>query len=137
VRTWLVDIINKLFDEIDNKHMSKNKEIIDKVMEYVSTNVRNEELSLKSVSDALYISSNHLSRLFKEYTGITFVEFLSNCKIEEGKKLLLTTNLKVEEISSLVGYSTSQYFISRFKLKYGVTPKDFRIKNGISCNLEV
>ncbi|MEG1381226.1 MAG: helix-turn-helix transcriptional regulator, partial [Ruthenibacterium sp.] len=66
------------------------------------------------------------SKIFKSETGITFIDYVIDKKLELSRKLLLTTDKKVEDISTEAGYSTSQYFISRFKRTYGFTPKEYR-----------
>ena len=80
------------------------------------------------MAKALYISPSHLSRIFRTETGVTFIDYVTSLKLDYCKDLLLNTSLKIDEISSMMGYSTSQYFISRFKIKYGYTPKEYRCK---------
>jgi AraC-like DNA-binding protein len=58
---------------------------------------------------------------------MNFIDFVINQKLEYAMKKLLTTDLTVDSISKLVGYSNTQYFISKFKSKYGKTPNRFRL----------
>lgn len=127
-REWIEGLINYTFDYMDNIHSEINKEMVQKAVEYIKRDISNKQLSLKSVAKALYISPSHLSRIFKTETGVTFVDYVTGLKLDYCRDLLLNTSLKIDEISSMMGYSTSQYFISRFKIKYGYTPKEYRCK---------
>lgn len=127
------ELLNHVFNYISNiyerKQNSKNHEIINKTKEYIRMNITNNCISLDSASESLGISAAHLSRLFKEAANENFVEFVMNEKLEYAKKQLISTDLPVNSIAQLIGYSNTQYFISKFKNRYGTTPNKFRIDN--------
>lgn len=85
-----------------------------------------EELSLESVADTFHLSANYLSCLFKEQARLGFREFIINCRIEHAKRLLLTTDLKVYEISARVGYADTTSFVKLFKREVGISPARYR-----------
>lgn len=68
----------------------------------------------------------YLSKLFREETGETFVNHISEKRMQMGKKLLLETEFSVKEIASKIGYNDQNYFSKLFKAKFGVSPTDFR-----------
>ena len=130
--TWICNVIEQIFTYSDDRQNIRNKEIIVKVKEYIQSNVLNRDISLNSVADSFYLSPNYLSKIFKEETNIYFSDYLIETKLEMSKELLLSGKLSIEEISSVVGYSSSQYFIRKFKSRYGKTPKQYQIEKVIT-----
>lgn len=85
-----------------------------------------KDLSLNSVSEQLNLNPSYVSRLFKQYTGTSFTEYLTGIRIERSKELLRTTELQVNEVGSRVGFHNAYYFIKVFKENAGVTPGEFK-----------
>ena len=85
-----------------------------------------QEISLNSTAEAFHISSFHLSKIFKEEIGINYIDFVINCKMDKAKNLLVSTNLSINRITSLIGYSHSTYFTRKFKELTGKTPNVYR-----------
>lgn len=81
---------------------------------------------LKEAADLVYLSPSHFSRLFKEETGVTFVEFLTDYRLEKSKLLLKITSMPIETIANLTGFASAAYFATSFKRKEGQTPKEYR-----------
>lgn len=84
------------------------------------------DLSLPSVCDELSLSVSRFSTLFKDGTGMTFVEFLTAYRVEKARELLLSTDLKAYEIAARVGYPDARYFSHVFKKATGMTSSEFR-----------
>ena len=91
-------------------------------IEYLHKNYGNSELTLKDVCEHLGISTSHFSSLFKEETGMTFLKYLNNIRMEKAKQLLRETDLKNYEIAERVGFRDPHYFSIAFKKKTGKTP---------------
>ncbi|MEG2435716.1 MAG: AraC family transcriptional regulator [Ruthenibacterium sp.] len=123
---WAGNLLQKINDELSSLHSDVNRDIVQKAKDCIEKNIKESRLSLQMISGELYVSPSHLSKIFKSETGITFIDYVIDKKLELSRKLLLTTDKKVEDISTEAGYSTSQYFISRFKRTYGFTPKEYR-----------
>ncbi len=85
-----------------------------------------EDISVKNITESLYISKAYLSELFKEATGITLSEYISMVKIERAKYLLLTSSMKAYEIADALGYNDHEYFSKVFKKFTGLSPTVFR-----------
>lgn len=81
--------------------------------------------SLEELSKTVGLNIKKLKQGFKEVYGAPVFTFLLNYKLEFAKKLLLENQFNVSEIGAKIGYSTSSHFISAFKSKYGITPKQF------------
>lgn len=124
---WVNVIIEKAYTGIDQIHKSKNSMSIETVKTYISLHI-GEEISLDKMGSLIDISPRYLSKLFKEETGIKFSDYVTSCRIKAAEKQLLSTDLKIEEISSNVGYFSTSHFIRKFKQHNGVTPSQYRSK---------
>lgn len=101
--------------------------LILRAIEYIEQNYRGK-LSLKDAANALYISPNYLSELFKKTTGQNFSDYLNDVRMERSRIYLADISRKIGDISELVGFSDARYFSSAFRKKYGMTPLDYRNK---------
>ena len=92
---------------------------------YIKENY-DKNLNMAVVSN--YISMNYslFSYSFKQYTGNNFVNYLKNLRMEEAKKLLAKTDMRVVEISQKVGYDNEKHFMTTFKSSCGVSPSEYR-----------
>ena len=86
-----------------------------------------DPLSLETVARQVGLSPVYFSAVFKKETGIGFTDYLNQCRIEQAKKLLEETGLKVLAVSESVGFSGARYFSRVFKNTVGVRPSEYRI----------
>ncbi|MFC0273254.1 helix-turn-helix domain-containing protein [Metabacillus herbersteinensis] len=94
-------------------------------IKYIQLN-SHEPLTLKELSNLVYLSPSHFSRMFKEEMGLNFVEYLIKFRIEKAKRLLKMTLLPMEVVSSNCGFSSAAHFSTTFKKIEGVTPSVYR-----------
>ena len=99
--------------------------IIKKVCTYVDDNL-SHDISLETAAEFAGVSSFYLSKLFKEEKGETFINFISDKRLEKSRQLLEQTELSIKEITAEVGYNDQNYFSRIFKNKYGLSPKEYR-----------
>jgi len=85
-----------------------------------------QELSLKDLAAASYLSPFHFARLFKKLTGTTPHAYLAGLRTTTAQKLLAETDLSITEISVRVGYSSPSHFTKGFRQATGLTPRAFR-----------
>src|SRR5690606_25567647 len=69
-----------------------------------------EDISLQEVADCVYISRNYFSEQFKRRTGLNFIDFVIQLRLQYAKKLLRTTTLKVYEVATQSGFNSSRHF---------------------------
>lgn len=105
---------------------SLNCEIRDKIVDYIAENFRNPDFSLAMLAAYMNISYHHLSHIFTDYMGETFLSYLTNYRLEHAKELLLQSKEKIDTIAKLSGFSSSNTFIKIFKKNYGMTPGQYR-----------
>lgn len=86
----------------------------------------NEPISLNNAADQLSITPQYLSKIFMQETSHTFVDYLTQVRIEKAKNMLTGTNLQINVISSNVGYTDPKYFCTIFKKQTGLTPNQYR-----------
>ena len=106
----------------------KNMQLMlqNEIVKYVDQTYTNPGISLQNVADHFGISIYVLSRMFKEYTGVGFREYITQKRLELSCEILLKTNAKIAAISQDCGFESSTYFASLFKSKYGKTPSEYR-----------
>jgi two-component system, response regulator YesN len=97
---------------------------------YVAKHYYESDLSLERVSSELELSSGYLSRLMKQETGLSFVDFLTRYRVQKAAKLMVDPAAKVFEVAELVGYRDQHYFSRAFKRVLGVPPVEYR-KGGL------
>lgn len=142
----LKDIIIKGMDYLqnnfkDNIDITKDNEekyspIVVLIKSYIDNNYMQEELSLQEVADEFDISSSYLGKLMRSELGKTFIEYLTEVRIEKAKKMLEEENIgiKIHEVAQLVGYSSQHYFSRVFKKEVGVTPFEYKQNIKIDTN---
>ena len=108
-----------------NVKKAEENPIIKKVCDFVDKNL-SQEITLEQAADMAGVSSFYLSKLFKEEKGETFINFVSDKRLEKSRQLLAETELSIKEITAEVGYNDQNYFSRIFKTRYGLSPKEYR-----------
>ncbi|MBS4212328.1 MULTISPECIES: response regulator transcription factor [Neobacillus] len=98
---------------------------VEKVIQYVKSKVPGE-VTLSEAANYVHLNPSYLSKLFKDKTEQNFVDFVLEIRMNEAKKLLERTSLRISEIADRLGYSDITYFSNLFKRKTGVTPSEYR-----------
>ncbi len=126
--------IERLFEHALNcrNEVSRKKsgDIIDKTKRYIEDNFMNEDLSLNAAASYVNISPSHLSAVFSQEMGVTFVKYLTDYRMNKAKELLKCSNKRSNEISMEIGYKDPHYFSYLFKKTQGCTPMQYRGTKG-------
>jgi two-component system response regulator YesN len=110
---------------INNSKQGNPQYIVCEVRNYVKQNYC-KDIKLKEVARHFYMNSVYLGQLFKKLSGMQFNDYLNAVRIEEAKKLLQRTDMKVVEIASAVGFNDPKYFLSKFKSITNQPPSAFK-----------
>ena len=123
----LVTIFRKLtsYDNHDNG-MRYKKNIINEVIRYINENFDSPDLTLENMAARAFLSKNYFGKLFREYTNQKFSSYVQNKRISAACELLTTSERKVTDIISSVGYHDVKYFNAIFKQTTGKTPSEYR-----------
>lgn len=85
-----------------------------------------ENLSLREMSRKYFINNAYLGQMFKKKYGVSFKDYLTDYRIKEAARLLLSTDKKIISIAEEVGYRDSDYFVQKFIERMGCTPSSYR-----------
>ncbi len=95
------------------------KKEMQQALRFIEENLGNPELSLGMVADKIGVSKNYFSRIFKETMNEKFVSYVTRLRMEQARNLYLNSDLKIYEISEMVGYSDWHYLYNLYKKTYG------------------
>lgn len=124
LHNMLLSKIEQFFNSLLNK--SKDNATIYAIKEFIGNHYGNETLSVKDISESVYLSSSYVCTLFKNETGKTLNQYLTEYRVEKAKNLLKDSRHKITDISSKVGYSDGNYFGKTFKKLVGLSPSEYR-----------
>lgn len=100
-------------------------QLIEDIQQFITENYT-QELNLTTIASNFYISTSYLSRLFKQVTTLSIVEYINSVRVMAAKNLLENTTTKVSEVALLSGFSTSVHFTRIFKNGTGLSPQQYR-----------
>ncbi len=111
-------LVEKIHDE---------DEIIRQVIEYISREYQSG--TLKELAEKLYLNPSYLSQLIKLKTGENFVDLLFEMRMKRACDFLRDPDVKIYNISEMVGYTNPNNFTRAFKTRFGQSPKEYRISH--------
>ena len=115
-----------LFQRQSPKHQDRQEErTITLITRYLQEHLA-EEISLSILAEEFHLSAQYISQLFKSEIGVGFLAYLTNIRMEQAKKLLLSTSLSIAEVSEQSGYSDYRVVTKVFKKAEGITPSQYR-----------
>lgn len=94
-------------------------------VEYIKLHYQ-DKIQLQQVADHLQLNPAYLGQRFKKQLGVAFNDYLHSVRIEEAKRLLRRTELKIADIAARVGYSDTDQFVAKFKAKTGMPPSAYK-----------
>ncbi|MCR5099734.1 MAG: response regulator [Butyrivibrio sp.] len=122
----LVEILKKIKELIGNGRNMGLISFAGKAQKYVRDNYSDENITIDKVCSQLGVSAAYFSTVFKKETGKTFVNYLTDYRMEKAARLLKETDEKTYMIASKVGFSDPNYFSYVFKRQFGVSPSKYR-----------
>ncbi len=129
LETYIVNVMVALAKEIDETvdplELKEQHKVIDKAKAYIAAHL-SEKITLKMISENVYLSETYFSFLFKKITGVTYIDYIQKLRMQEAKKLLVNTTYKVYKVAELIGYNDYKYFSVQFKKYAALTPKEYR-----------
>lgn len=102
------------------------KSVYYRIKEYIDDHYT-EALSIEDIASRFYFTSEHIIRVFKKEAGLTPYQYIKKLRLAHARKLLLLSNLSVNEIAKEIGYSSVSTFCAQFRETFGMTPAVFRL----------
>ncbi len=122
----ILNLILRLLAQKDEENFKTNEFYLC-ARKFIDENFQKIE-SIEDICKSVYISRYYLTHLFKEYSGISPVQYIISKRMEKAKQLLCDTSLSVHEIAELTGYTEETSFLRTFKKTENMTPSEFRKK---------
>lgn len=119
-------IISQAIALRDQNSGNKNRSILKTAVDFIDSHYTEEDMSLNKAANAANVSANHFSALFSQNMGQTFIEYLTNLRMNKAKEYLRCTSMRSSEIAGEIGYKDAHYFSYLFKKTQGMTPSDYR-----------
>ena len=117
------------FTNISKLLQSKNiyavNDSVEKVQIYIKNNYQ-KNLTQDFIASLFYLNRSYLSTAFRKKTGVKFIDYLNDVRIEAAEALLEKSDKKMSYIASAVGYDNVKYFFRIFKKRVGLTPEEYR-----------
>lgn len=85
-----------------------------------------EEISLQTIADLAHVNAAYLSSVFKKTTGINYLTYLTEVRMEKAKELLCQLDMNLSQIANAVGYTSTRYFSKTFENEVGMKPSEYR-----------
>lgn len=123
---YIEELLGAAIDIRNRLARNRYGDVMEAAISYIEDNYADAELSLNMLASHVKFSPNHLSMIFSQQTGQTFIHFLTEYRMSKAKELLRCSSKKSSEIAFDVGYKDPHYFSYLFKKTQGVTPTQYR-----------
>ncbi len=131
IADWLKSLLRAATETVERRRDDLSRIKAREAEDYIRANYGRPGLSLSDVCRATGTSTSYFCTLFKRHTDKTFIEYLTEVRIEKAKELFKTSSLRGYEIADSVGYSDSHYFSLIFKKITGESPSIYREKYAV------
>lgn len=119
-------LVTHLNEHQINPKMVKYHSVIQKALTFIHHHFTDPDISLNTVANEVALSPAHFSTIFSQAMDITFIEYLTNARLNHAKKLLKETDDRLGTIAFAIGYNDPNYFSYLFKKKVSISPKEYR-----------
>lgn len=127
--TLVSEKLKKLLNSEFNSSISMQSDDNDwtKIQKYIANNYT-KKLSVNKICYEMLIYRSKFYKLIKTNTGKTFVEYLTNIRLDKARVMLISSSKRIEDIAAEVGIPDVYYFNKVFKAHFGISPKAYRIE---------
>ena len=125
LKSVLLVFFRDLTEHFSQRYTHKNCKLVQKMKEIISQSYMNN-ITVSRLAEEVYLSPNYISLIFKKETGEGISEYITKVRMEAAKELLKSQDLKILEISEMVGFENATYFSTVFKKMIGMHPQKYR-----------
>ena len=128
IKKYVVRLLNEAIELRDAESGRRYSDLIAAAKKEIENHYMTEEISLNTVAISVGMSPSYFSSIFSKEAGKTFVEYLTEVRIEKAKEFLMCSSMKTSKIGYEVGYKDPHYFSYIFKKVQGCSPKEYRAR---------
>ncbi|WP_020619004.1 response regulator transcription factor [Paenibacillus daejeonensis] len=125
MKTHMQHTLSMMMDELEASPVDRHIEIVNEVCDIIQKNY-GDIISIDRLAELIFLSPNYLRTIFKEVTGKTLNEYVTQIRMDQACRMLKETNIRVQEIAKRVGYESPSYFGAVFFKRTGLTPNSYR-----------
>lgn len=125
LKTWAFGLLDRFSRENLHEIRDTRSQIVARIQEYIHAHLA-DDVTLQALADHVHLHPAYLSKIYKLETKEGLKDYLFRVRMEKAKHLLLSSDLKIYEITEQVGYLNTAYFIKVFKKHFGKTPQEYR-----------
>lgn len=128
IKNYIRMLLKKIIGVRDTISGRRYSDIIEIAKDQIRKTYMSDEISLNTIAAEVGMSPSYFSSIFSKEMGKTFVEYLTDIRMDRAKELLMCSSMKTSEIGYEVGYKDPHYFSYIFKKTQNCTPKEFRAR---------
>lgn len=128
IKNYIRMLLKKIIGVRDTISGRRYSDIIEIAKDQIRKTYMSDEISLNTIAAEVGMSPSYFSSIFSKEMGKTFVEYLTEIRMDRAKELLMCSSMKTLEIGYEVGYKDPHYFSYIFKKTQNCTPKEFRAR---------
>lgn len=124
IRAWTLNSVMEIMTLVQAR--IQRHDAVQEAITYIHEHFQRSDISLQEVAEAVNLSQSYLSSQFKVRTGVNYMRYLTQVRLEEAQKLLRTTDLSIAQVAETVGYPNVTNFYRHFQRQTSMTPAMFR-----------
>jgi len=128
-RQYIHRVMSQTIELRDCESKKQQRDLLTQAIRFIDGHFAEESISLEKVARKVNVSPNYFSAIFSQEVGQTFIEYLTNKRIDEAKRMLRQADKRSSEVAVAVGYKDPHYFSFVFKKVTGLTPNEYRREN--------
>ncbi len=125
LQQWSVKLFETALNFSDEGRNTRSKKLVESVREYILENYHDSSLSVERIAQGIYINSSYLRKIFKKELNMSVNDYIVNLRLQKSKELIGNGNIKLSDISEMIGYNDAGYFSKSFKKKFGFSPSEY------------
>lgn len=130
----IMDVNSAMVDDFLHRvhHCRARSDISPQIMKccnYIQLHLR-EKMQMKTLAQYVNYSETHLAKKFKAEVGVPIKQYILKCRMEQAKRLIVYTNMSIQDICEEVGFASPSYFGELFRQETGMTPMEYRCSGG-------
>ncbi|HJA67975.1 hypothetical protein B5F07_15850 [Lachnoclostridium sp. An169] len=124
-QTLMTEYGQRYIDRMGEGGAESTGNAVEKVAHYIDTHL-DEDLSVKALAGMVFLSADHLTRMFKKEYGKTVSDYILEKRMDLARELLRSSDLTITMVAGRIGFSSYSHFTEQFKKIYGMTPRKFQ-----------